>query len=167
MNKYIKILIILLMLAIIFGIVITLLYTTDEDYNNNYSAKELYMLVENSFYTEGGTKMMDEDIILEFVDEAPDYIEDYIVVKANNAKNINEIGIFKVEKESLNEMKSIIDKYVIDLQNSYRAMEYFPQEVEKIDGAKIKVLGNYIIYSFLNEKDSNEFYKAIKNTLTK
>ena len=167
MIKYIKTLIILLMVAVILGIVIALVYPSNEEYKNEYSANELYTKVENSFFTEGGVKILEEDIILEFVDKIPEYIEDYVVVKANNAKNINEVGIFKVDGKNSNEMKSIIEKYVINLQKSYRAMDYFPEEIEKIDGARIKVFGNYVIYSFLNEKDSDAFYKAIKNTLIK
>jgi hypothetical protein len=44
-------------------------------------------------------------------------------------------------------------------------MDYFPEEVEKIDCAKVVVMGNYIIYSFLNEEDTSSFYNAIENLL--
>ena len=46
-------------------------------------------------------------------------------------------------------------------------MDYFPEEVEKIDCATVKVFGNYIIYSFLNEADTEAFYNAIENQIAK
>ena len=92
---------------------------------------------------------------------------DYTVVRANNAKNINEIGIFKVENGKAKELKPVIEKYLKEKQESYRAMDYFPEEVEKIDFATVKVFGNYVVFSFLNEADTEAFYKAIENELTK
>ncbi|MBO5715338.1 MAG: DUF4358 domain-containing protein [Clostridia bacterium] len=92
---------------------------------------------------------------------------DYTVVRAKNAKNINEIGIFKVENGKAKELKHIIDAYLKEKQDAYRAMDYFPEEVEKIDFATVKIFGNYVIYSFLNEADTEAFYKAIENELTK
>ena len=108
---------------------------------------------------------LDEDIILEFIDEKPEYIYDYAVLKAKSAKNINEIGIFKVEKEKIIEFHLFVQSYVIHLQESYRTMDYFPEEIEKIENATVKIKGNYIIYSFLNEKDTKKFYKAIEKVL--
>ena len=121
-----------------------------------------------SVTTEGGTRVLDDDVILEFVeDEIPSYLRDYTVIKANNAKNINEIGIFKVEDGKASDMKEIVESYVSNLQGQYRNMQYFPEEVEKIDCATVKVFGNYVVYSFLNEADTEAFYDAIKDTLTK
>ena len=95
------------------------------------------------------------------------YLIDYIVVKANNAKNINEIGIFKVEGGKANDLKKIVSEYLELTQQMYRAMDYFPEEVEKIDCAKVVVYGNYVIYSFLNEADTSSFYSTIENLIKK
>ena len=39
----------------------------------------------------------------------------------------------------------------------------FPKrQIEKINFATVKVYGNYVIYSFLNENDTKSFYDAIK-----
>jgi hypothetical protein len=165
MKSYIKIFIISLVIVTVIGIFIAQTYMPDKKYTDKYGANELYSQVANSFSTDGGVKILDNDVILEFIDEKPDYLKDNIVVKANNAKNINEIGIFRVEENRSNEMKNIVDKYVSNLQKSYRAMDYFPEEIEKIDFATVKNFGNYVIYSFLNEKDTDAFYKAIENTL--
>ena len=50
------------MVAVILGIVIALVYPSNEEYKNEYSANELYTKVENSFFTEGGVKILEEDV---------------------------------------------------------------------------------------------------------
>jgi len=138
------------------------------DYIDTVSSLDLANSAIASVSTEGGTRVLDDDVILEFVeDEIPSYLRDYTVIKANNAKNINEIGIFKVEDGKANDMKEIVESYVSNLQGQYRNMQYFPEEVEKIDCATVKVFGNYVVYSFLNEADTEAFYDVIKDTLTK
>ena len=165
MNK--KKIIIIAVAIIVIAAVILAIVLTGKKYDNTLSAKELYSKIENSITTDGGVRILDDDVILEFTDDTPSYLLDYTVVRAKNAKNINEIGIFKVENGKAKELKPIIEKYLKEKQESYRAMDYFPEEVEKIDFATVKVFGNYVIFSFLNEADTNAFYKAIENELSK
>ena len=137
-------------------------------YTDTVAPFELASIALSSVATDGGTRVLDEDVILEFVtDEVPSYLRDYIVIKANNAKNINEVGVFRVEDGKANDMKAIVEDYVSNLQGQYRSMQYFPEEVEKIDCATVKVYGNYVIYSFLNEMDTEAFYNAIENAIKK
>lgn len=162
-----KKIIIIAIAIIVIAAVILAIVLTGKKYDNTLSAKELYSKIENSITTDGGVRILDDDVILEFTDDTPSYLLDYTVVRAKNAKNINEIGIFKVENGKAKELKPIIEKYLKEKQESYRAMDYFPEEVEKIDFATVKVFGNYVIFSFLNEADTNAFYKAIENELIK
>lgn len=165
MTKKVKILIISIVSVLVVGAVLMIVLLNTKKYTDIFSAEELYSKVANSFSTDGGTKVLDPDVILEFSDDNLSYIESYIVVKAKNVKNINEIGIFKVDKGSVDDMEDIVENYVSNLQQVYRAMDYFPEEVEKIDCAKVEVFGNYVIYSFLNEQDTESFYSSIENVL--
>lgn len=166
MKKNTKILIVCLAIVLIAAIIIVVLLT-NKKYTDDCTSNELYELVSDSFLTDGGIKILEDDVILEFAEEKPSYLIDYVVIKAKNAKNINEIGIFKVEKGNDRKMKSEVEEYVANLQKTYRAMDYFPEEVEKIDCATVKVFGNYVVYSFLNENDTEAFYSAIEKELKK
>lgn len=166
MNNKKLLIIAVVAIFIIFG-VIFFITSQAGSYSDDYSSKALFENAKNSFTTDGGTKTLDDDVILEFTDKNLDYLIDYTVVKANNAKNINEIGIFKVTSGNANDLKKLVTKYLEDKQQSYRAMDYFPEEVEKIDCAKVVVYGNYVIYSFLNENDTEAFYTAIQNLIKK
>ena len=160
-----KKLIIIAAIAVVIIIAAVLIISTQSNsFSSNLTSEEIYNLVQGSFNTEGGIRVLDDDVILEFTDKNLDSIESYTVAKANNAKNINEVGIFKVSR-NINEVKKIVTKYLSEKQQSYRAMDYFPEEVEKIDCAKVVVMGNYVIYSFLNEQDTTTFYKAIEDLI--
>ena len=161
-----KILIIAAITVLVIAIV-TVVLLSGKKYDDTLSSKELYSEIENSITTNGGVNILDDDVILEITDDNLSYLIDYTVVRAKNAKNINEIGIFKVENGKAKELRSIIERYLKEKQESYRAMDYFPEEVEKIDFATVKVFGNYVVFSFLNEADTEAFYKAIENELTK
>ena len=137
------------------------------NFTDTKSAGEVATAVSSAITTDGGTKTLDSDAILEISDEELSYLKDFVMVRANNAKNINEYGIFRVENGKSEDMKALVSTYVENLQKTYRAMDYFPEETEKIDCATVKVFGNYVVYSFLNENDTEAFYDAIKNEISK
>ena len=150
---------------------IMLLFSLASCSGNNYtdtkSAQDVASAVASSITTEGGTKTLDNDAILEISDIELSYLKDFVMIRANNTKNINEYGIFRVENGKAEDMKKLISTYVENKQKTYRAMDYFPEETEKIDCAKVEVFGNYVVYSFLNENDTEAFHKAIKDCITK
>ena len=161
-------LIIIVALAIVVVLVVVLLLSSSKaTYDDVLSAQELMNIASAVVNTDGGTKSLDSDVILEFTEEDVPYLIDFIVIKANKAKNINEMGIFKVASGNADQMYDIVSNYVNTKQGIYRAIDYFPEEVEKIDCATVKIFGNYIIYSFLNESDTEAVYNAIENQLKK
>lgn len=153
---------ILLLIAILISLV-----SCGASYDDSLSSTELANSALAAITTQGGTKVLDDDVILEFADEAPSYIKDYTVIKAKNAKNINEIGIFRCDDGNADKWLPFVQKYVENLTNSYRNMDYFPEEKEKYECATVKVMGNYVIYSFLSEADTDAFYNAIENSIKK
>jgi len=163
MNK--KIIIAVASVLIIVIAVVLVLTLGNKNYSDKLSSEELYGLIENSYTSENGKKILDSDVILDFTDDDLSYLKDFTVAKDNHSQNINEIGIFRVENGAADDMKKIVDSYVKDKQQIYRSMDYFPEEVEKIDCATVKIFGNYVIYSFLNEKDTEAFYNAIENAI--
>lgn len=139
--------------------------TSCTNYIDTLSSRELASVGEAAFTTDGGTKILDEDFILELSDSDIDYLRDFTVIKANDAKNINEIGIFRVESGKADDMRSLVTVYVENLKKQYSSMQYFPEEAEKYELATVKVFGNYVVYSFLNESDTEAFYDAVENAI--
>ncbi len=137
------------------------------EYIDSISTDDLAMVGKASFETSGGVKLLDDDVILKFTDQELSYLIDYSVIKAKASKNINEFGIFRVNEGHAKDMEAIIKAFVENQQESYRSMNYFPEEVEKIDCATVKIYGNYVIYTFLNDADTEAFYSEIEKTITK
>lgn len=134
-------------------------------YTDSLSSQELMWVAREVIDTESGMRWIDEDIILEFADDMPEYLRDFAVVRSNDAKNINEIGVFRVEEGHATDVFDMATGYIQSKQNMYRAMNYFPEEQEKVDNATVKIFGNYVVYSFLNEKDTSALYTAISDAL--
>lgn len=152
-------------LAIAIILTCAIMLASCASYIDTVSTAELAAIGEASFVTEGGTKILDEDFLLELSDESIPYLRDFTVIKANDAKNINEIGIFRVESGKTDDMEALVSAYVENLKKQYSSMQYFPEEAEKYESATLKVFGNYVVYSFLNESDTDAFYSATENAI--
>lgn len=137
------------------------------DYTDTLPSSELAQIGISAVASNGNVRVEDEDFLLEFTDGELSYLIDFTVISAQEAKNINEIGIFRVEDGKASDMKSLVADYVASKQRVYRAMDYFPEEVEKIDCATVKVFGNYVVYSFLGELDTEAFYSAVEGAIKK
>ncbi len=136
-------------------------------YTNNKSAEEVYNETANAIKTQGGMKLLDADKLLEVTESNPSYLKDFIFAKAESSSNLNEYGIFRVDAGKENDMLDLVQKYVSKQQDMYRAFEYFPEETEKVESARAVVIGNYIVYSFLSESDTQLLYDAIKACIAK
>ncbi|MGM9631540.1 MAG: DUF4358 domain-containing protein [Eubacteriales bacterium] len=135
------------------------------NYTDSLSSQELMWLAREVIDTESGMRWLDEDIMLEFADDMPEYLRDFAVVRSNDAKNINEIGVFRAQQGHATEVFDMASRYIQSKQSMYRAMNYFPEEQEKVDNATVKIFGNYVVYSFLNEKDTSALYTEISDAL--
>lgn len=148
-------------------LVLSLLSACTESYIDTVSSRDLLQVGLSAVDGFGDARFEDEDFILEITSDTLDCLVDFQVVTAKDAKNINEIGIFRVRDGKASELKPYIDAYVEGLQRTYRAMDYFPEEVEKIDNATVKVFGNYVVYTFLGEINTDTLYSAVENAVKK
>ena len=151
----------------VFLVCLSLISCGESNYTDTKSAKEVHSATESAISTEKGVKILDDDAILSVSDDDIPYLRDYVFVKANDSGNLNEYGIFRVENGKSGEMKTLLEKYVREKQEMYRSYEYFPSETAKVDNAKVTVFGNYAVYSFLNESDTEALHNAIKKCIEK
>lgn len=147
--------------------VFLLVSCSGKNYTDTKTAKEVYSVIESTIKTEKGVKILDDDALLNISDSEIPYLKDYIFIKANDSADLNEYGIFRVEDRKADDMKALLENYVKSKQEMYRAYEYFPTETAKVDNATVSVFGNYVVYSFLNEADTEAFHNAIKECIKK
>ena len=93
----------------------------------------------------------------------PAELGEYVIRKNVMGTSIDEFGIFKAGTMKADELKAIIEDYLKILQESW--MNYQPEEKPKLDGAEIKIVGDYVMYVILSDADKETAFKAFQSAL--
>lgn len=106
-----------------------------------------------------------EDGRRDLLDKCKDYV---ILLAANTATSADQIGVFRVAKESdVSAVADIVRSYVSTeaprLRQQYAS--YAPDQCPKLDAAAVKVCGTYILYTFLSEADTTTAQDAFETAL--
>lgn len=96
----------------------------------------------------------------------PTMFAEYVVKINSKGINIDEYGIFKApDADSAKDVKEAIDGY-IQLRLDNWMPEYMPEELPKLEGAKVKLCGQYVMYVILPESGAqsalDEFESGLK-----
>jgi len=88
------------------------------------------------------------------------------VVMVNTAGKIAaEFGIFKgSDKANTEKIAKEVENYLARLDSEMAAM-YIPEELPKLRGAEVKIVGNYVIYAVLDEAEKAEVFKVFEAEL--
>ena len=93
----------------------------------------------------------------------PEELGDYAILKNVMGTSIDEFGVFKAGTMTADALKQMIEDYLKVLQDSW--MNYQPEEKPKLDGAEIKVVGDYVMYAILSDADRETAFKAFESAL--
>ena len=113
----------------------------------------------------GKTDLSDpgESYVKGYMKRSADEIGEYSIRKNVIGTNIDEFGVFKAEKLSTAELKEMIEGYLKILNDSW--MNYQPEEKPKLDGAEVKVAGDYVMYAILSDADRTAAFGAFESAL--
>ena len=113
----------------------------------------------------GQTDLSDpgESYIKGYMKKSADEVGEYAIRKNVIGTNIDEFGVFKAEKLSTAELKEMIEGYLKILNDSW--MNYQPEEKPKLDGAEVKVVGDYMMYAILSDADRTAAFGAFESAL--
>lgn len=134
-------------------------------YRNDVSCSELCDTFEELSSTEFSE--YDSDYI-SFILKDTSVCDDCCVIYSDDAANVDEFGIFHAKKNADTEkLYEAVSEYVSEMKEDQRTfiMSYAPEEIPKLDGARIERFGNYIVYSISDKKTSNKAISAIENAL--
>ena len=95
---------------------------------------------------------------------------DYCIMISESASDMNEIGIFRTGSAADAEAirKSAENYLAANLEDKTQyAQNYEASELEKVEKAFVKVMGNYVIYAYLTKSDGNTAVSAIEAVITK
>lgn len=90
---------------------------------------------------------------------------EYIVLYPFSGSKYNEIGIFKVrDKNNLQKGINEVNNY-LKFKKSNWDTRYMGEEFKKIETAKIKSCGHYILYTILSESESKSAVRKFEKML--
>lgn len=100
-----------------------------------------------------------------------DAVSDWdIRISAKKDTNVDEIGVFHVKNpDQVSKVKSIVDSYIATQQLRLPSIldMYNPDEIPKVENAKVLVCGNYVLYTILNDEATGKAQSACKDELKK
>lgn len=102
-------------------------------------------------------------------EDAMDEVEDCSVVCHRETTNVDEIGIFRVhDAEDVPAVREMVQRYLDGQVENLRAFaaNYSPRDMEKIEGASVRVLGTYVVYYILDEEDAERVMRTWEEALT-
>ena len=113
----------------------------------------------------GKTDLADpgESYVKGYMKKSAEEIGEYAIRKNVMGVNIDEFGVFKAGKMTTAELKEMIEGYIQVLNDSW--MNYQPEEKPKLDGAEVKVVGDYVMYAILSDADRTAAFGAFESAL--
>ena len=98
-----------------------------------------------------------------------DAVSDYCIhLSEQSDMNIDEIGIFHVKNSGdVKKVKAIVEDYVSakKLRMTSLLESYNPDELPKLDAAKVTVCGSYVLYTILDASATTTAHEAFENAL--
>ena len=95
-------------------------------------------------------------------------VDDRCIIKHEQSTNVSEIGIFHVaSSDGVEEVKCMAQEY-IQKQTAYLrsfAANYQPEELSRIDGADVVVVGNYVVFYIADKTQAHKALRTIKAAL--
>ena len=157
----------LLLTSLVLASSLSLSSCSARDYSDTVRCSELAETAKNCARSEGGYAVYGSDHI-KYSFKNTDMHDDCCIIYSIDRNDINEIGIFHARTaEGAEALAELAQDYLTDMQQNQRTFieSYAPQEITKLDGARIYVLGNYVIYTILSAKDRDVVMQSIEDIL--
>ena len=139
------------------------------EYKNDITPKDLADAIVGAIATSQDFTAPDSDFVDFNMEGASELCTDYCVMLSNINININEFGVFRAKSEADAKRVAEICQSYIDLKTeSYtNGPQYLPEEYPKIQNAKVKVYGCYVVYTVLLDSDAKTVDSLINEKLSK
>lgn len=138
-----------------------------EEFKNDIAPKEIADALREKTPTESAWIGEDQHFIEEYVDFS-DYVKERQVYYAQNTNDLDEFGIFLVEKGQEKAVRSLLSQgYLQKRYNENREWydSYMPTETPKLRDAEVRVYGNYVAYAILSPERRTAFFTEFEKLL--
>jgi len=134
----------------------------ESKYKDDVTSKALGDAIVDAINAPQGFLAPDSDFIEFNMEGATALCEDYCIMLSSMNINYNEFGIMRAKNEDDAKKLADICQSYIDIKKEGANPHYLPQEYPKIENAKVKIYGCYVVYTVLSDADA----KIVENTIT-
>ena len=161
MKKYIRVLVCLLVAHLIFA------SCAQTKYRDSLSCADIASALESEILGEGKYKAY-EEIDIKYMLDSDDF-DSCQILYSISSDDIGEIGVLHAKNaEDADKLIDDTTKYIEDYreQKSDFVRNYMPDEFEKLDNARVKRFGNYVVYTILPTDTSEKIFDKLESILS-
>jgi len=151
---------------------ITLLLTavacnSPSNYRNDLDADAVINSLMVKIPVDDGYYEADDDYVDFYFPASDDIIDDSEIMFARASTNKNQVGVLKAEDGRAEDLKKLCENYISTMQERWVAQaDYTPEEHPKMEGAEVRVFGNYVIYAMLLPADREAVFAEAEKLLS-
>ena len=148
-------------IIIILSLILCLASCGNKKYRNDLSCSDISEVIKNNDVKEFQPYGND---YLSYILSDTSCCNDFSIIYSRDANDIDEFGVLHANsEEDADRLLKMLGTYIEDAKNDQRAFiaSYAPNELSKLDSARVQRFGNYVIYSISSE----EAYKKISSAI--
>jgi len=108
----------------------------------------------------------DNNYIAHMIGLDSDSYADCIVMTNNIGTSVDEYGIFKAaDSKQAKTIADTLQSYIDMAKTDSLRFSYTPEELPKVEGAKVTTVGNYVMYSILSDANRASVLTAFESIL--
>ena len=141
--------------------------TTEEGYKKEVNTKEIAAALCKKTPTESAWVGEDQNFIKEYIN-VPASVKESQVYYAQNTNDLDEFGVFWVEKGHEKELRTLLlQGYLQKRYNENREWydSYMPTETPKLRDAEVRIYGNCVVYAILSPEERTSFFSECEKLL--
>ncbi len=138
------------------------------DWRDDVAVSSLDSAIQAKLPVPDGYYSPDSDYLEFYFEGAADLVSEYTIQISATSTNINQFGIFRVKDGEAENMKKICQTYIETSKNRWVAQaNYIASEHPKMEGAEVRVFGNYVVYTMLTADDKATAFATVEELLKK
>ena len=135
-------------------------------YRDDIAVSDLDAAIQQKLPVPDGYYSPDSDYLGFYFEGAEGIVTEYVIQISATSTNINQFGIFHVKDGEAETMKALCESYIETMNKRWVAQaNYIASEHPKMEGAEVRIFGNYVVYTMLTKDDKATAFDTVKAAL--
>jgi len=109
---------------------------------------------------------MDEEYLLYMMEIDPTGVDDWIVKVQTSGTQVDQYGIFVADDaDQARSLAAVLQGYLDRTEESWAQFNYLPDELPKLEKAKVVTAGNYVLYLIAADSEQDACIRAFEEAV--